>query len=149
MVLDNLFNNKDLIFIETKGFSMWPFLKEGTKLIIKKVSFLTLKVGDIILYEKDGNKICHRVVRKIVKDAGARLFVRGDNSISSPEEIDEEMFCGKVIGYFNGSKIKNFLGFKSVVFSRTIVLIAPFLSRVNRFAGIFYKKAPKKDKTND
>ncbi|MFH1504505.1 MAG: nucleotidyltransferase family protein [Candidatus Omnitrophota bacterium] len=59
--------DNDLSFFETSGFSMWPFIKQGQKLIIKKILPESLKIGDIILYQEDNQKVCHRLVKKVNK----------------------------------------------------------------------------------
>jgi len=55
----------DLFFFEATGFNMWPFLRSKDKLIVKKTSFKDLKIGDIILYVKSNQLVCHRLVKKI------------------------------------------------------------------------------------
>ena len=54
---------EDIFFFKTEGFSMWPFLKPGGRLIFKKVPPETLRIGDVILYKADNQSICHRLVR--------------------------------------------------------------------------------------
>jgi signal peptidase I len=113
---------------ETSGFSMWPFLKEGSKLIIKNVSVLSLKVGDIILYRANNQQICHRLIKKIKNKGGYLLYIRGDNSLSSPEIINEDAYLGKVIGVLKNGKIVTFRGIRPYLINRVIVLIAPLIS---------------------
>ena len=71
------------------GWSMSPFIKEGSILTIRpgKRAF----IGDVILYKRADSMIAHRVIGKRRLDGRAFLVVKGDNSnyrgdlVSSPE----------------------------------------------------------------
>ncbi|MBU2436492.1 MAG: S24/S26 family peptidase, partial [Candidatus Omnitrophica bacterium] len=73
-------SSHNLFLFKTSGFSMWPFLRGGQKIIIKKVLVRDLKVGDLILYRKDNQTICHRLIKKTREGQGQMLYVRGDNA---------------------------------------------------------------------
>ena len=128
--------SQDLIFIETTGFSMWPFLRASDKLIVKKPHLENLNMGDIMLYTKDNQLICHRLIKKIRHKDGYALYVRGDNS-KSIELVYEHMFEGKVIAVLRNNRIKNitlgyqrFINFIIVIFNPLIrgsLKIAKFL----------------------
>ena len=78
MVVAESMKNKelaDLSFFETTGFSMWPFLKAGEKLLIKKTPTENLKVGDIIIYRGDNQLVCHRLIKKIKQRERYLLYV--------------------------------------------------------------------------
>lgn len=122
----------DIIFIEAKGFSMWPFIREGEKLIVaRNVSIQDLKVGEIILYRAEDKLVCHRLVKKIKNNGGYLIYSRGDNSLSSPELVTKERFLGKVAGILrkNGRTI-NISGRQQRFFNRVIVIIAPFVAGI-------------------
>ncbi|MFH1191351.1 MAG: S24/S26 family peptidase, partial [Candidatus Omnitrophota bacterium] len=55
---------EDLLFFETSGFSMWPFIRPGERLVIKKSPAQDLRAGDIILYRANNQLACHRLVKK-------------------------------------------------------------------------------------
>ncbi|MCM8774079.1 MAG: signal peptidase I [Candidatus Omnitrophica bacterium] len=126
------FYKDDLFFFEVRGFSMWPFIKEGKKLIIKKILPQELKIGDIVLYKRDDNLVCHRLVRKSNKCNKYIFYLRGDNSYSQPELISEEMVLGKAIGVIEHNRIYSLLGNRQIIFSRIIVIISPYISRIIR-----------------
>lgn len=119
----------DIIFIEAKGFSMWPFLREGERLVIKKAAIEDLRIGDIILYRKDEQLVCHRLVKK--EKNGYLLYARGDNSSSAPELVTQEMFQGKVAGVLrkNGRTI-DICGRQQRFLNRVIVIIAPLVAGI-------------------
>jgi signal peptidase I len=119
--------SQDLILIDTGGFSMWPFLRPGQKLIIKKVSLRDLRIGDIILYKVDNQLICHRLLKITTGERENLLYVCGDNSATLPELVTEEMFLGKAIGALRNGKMVNLTGRKQQFINRFIVEIAPLV----------------------
>lgn len=123
---------EDLLFFETSGFSMWPFLRGGEKLIIKKIPADDLKIGDIILYRTNNQLVCHRLVKKI-KDRYRYLFyVRGDNSNSPAELVRQEMFQGKVVGVVKNGKVISLTNWRTRIVSRLIIIIAPLINAAVR-----------------
>lgn len=127
-------NQKPLnfIFIETEGFSMWPFLKPGERLVVKRISSEGLKIGDIILYQSNTQIVCHRLVKKVRNKEGYLLYARGDNNWRAGEWIDDKFLIGKVVYVLRKRRIIN-LGGKSVNFiNRAIVLFGPLLGIASR-----------------
>lgn len=85
--------------------SMYPELKKGQLIIVKKVDIDTLKVNDIISFYDtiDGENviITHRIVN--ISDNGVKLFTtRGDNNL-----VDDDLILTDVdiIGKYTGIKI--------------------------------------------
>jgi len=131
MVVAETMKNKelaDLSFFETTGFSMWPFLKAGEKLLIRKTPTENLKVGDVIIYRADDQLVCHRLIKKIKQRERYLLYIRGDSSVSWPEPITEEMFLGKAISIIKNGKIVALNQMKGQLINRLIVLVAPSVS---------------------
>lgn len=121
----------NLSFFETTGFSMWPFFKQGRKLIIKKTTVEDLRIGDIILYRSGNQLVCHRLIKKVKLNNEWLLYARGDNSISLPECVNGQMLLGKAIGIMRGAGKTIFLDTRKQQFlNRFIVIIAPFIIRV-------------------
>lgn len=117
-----------LSFFGTTGFSMWPFLKAGEKLIIKKTGIENLRIGDIILYRANSQLVCHRLIKKTGVRGKYSLWVRGDTSTSLPEPVTEQMFLGKAIGIMRNDKMIGLVGLRQQFINRIIVIIAPLLS---------------------
>jgi signal peptidase I len=135
--------NKDagLFYFDTSGYSMWPFLKQGSRVIAKKASLADLAIGDIVLYKSTGNGlICHRVVRKLKNNNERVIYVRGDNSSSLPEIISESRLLGKVEGIVkNNKKVIILNSIKWRIINRLIVMISPLVVMVNKIAKPIYK----------
>jgi signal peptidase I, archaeal type len=76
--------------------SMEPYLQINSLVIVKKVNFKNIKVGDVISFNTDNIKtsICHRVI-KITNEG---LVTKGDNSkVADLTIITEKEFNGKVV----------------------------------------------------
>ena len=122
----------NLSFFETTGFSMWPFLRGGEKLIIKRTPIGNLKVGGIIIYRANNQLVCHRLIRKAKERERYMLYARADGSLSSPEPVTEEMFLGQAVSIIRNGKIISLNGTKRQLINRVIVLVAPLVSRGTR-----------------
>lgn len=118
-------NSEDLLFFETSGFSMWPFMRPKEKLVIKKSPVDDLRPGDIILYRVNNQLACHRLVKKN-RDF---LYARGDNSLSAPEVITREMFIGKVVGIIKNNRMISLTSWRNRLLNGFIVLVAPLITR--------------------
>jgi len=64
------------------GTSMYPTLEEGDMVVVQKVPFSSIKVGDIIVYDPPcsatGNSVIHRVVS--IEQGGGGFITKGDNN---------------------------------------------------------------------
>lgn len=91
---------------EAAGFSMYPFIKSGDRIVVRKLSAEDLKIGDIILYKSNrgSQSICHRLVRKEKSEKGMMLFVRGDTAIAS-EAVSEDCLIGQVVDIIRNGKV--------------------------------------------
>jgi signal peptidase len=98
---------EDILFCEVTGFSMWPTLKQGDNLLIKRISAESLKSGDIVAYMTDNKVVCHRLVKKIRRQEDLFLHIRGDCSVSWGELIKKEEFVGKAVAIVKGAGIKD------------------------------------------
>lgn len=117
-------------FFETNGWSMWPFLKPGTKLLVNRVPIDKLRVGDIILYRQDKQTVCHRLVKKVKAAKECLLYVRGDNALSLPECITEKMLTGKAVGIIRNNRIISLTGMRRRFLHWIIVPAAPLVKRI-------------------
>ena len=119
--------DNDLFLFDITGFSMWPFLKTGEKVVIKKVLAGDLSVGDIILYHYNNQMICHRLARKVARGHGYLLYTCGDAGSNLGKPITEEALVGKVIGILRKGHIVDFTGRWRHFVNWFIVEFAPFL----------------------
>jgi signal peptidase I len=73
-----------------EGFSMYPFLRPGDRLVIRKDAFQTFKVGSIILFrngrpDHSRQLVAHRVIRIM---PNGRILTKGDNLLRPDPELE-------------------------------------------------------------
>lgn len=88
-------------FYYVEGNSMHPTLENGDLIIIYKVDFESLKVGDIIVFNSPvyNVRIVHRIMD--IKFIGGEkvLITKGDNNrVPDPGYVREEDYIGKYVG---------------------------------------------------
>ncbi|WFO76330.1 signal peptidase I [Desulfurococcaceae archaeon MEX13E-LK6-19] len=70
----------DVPIAVVEGKSMFPLLREGDIVFIKKVSPEDIHVGDVIVYEYRGKYIIHRVIKVIHQNGKTYYVTKGDNN---------------------------------------------------------------------
>lgn len=123
----------NLLLFKTTGFSMWPFLKSGEQILVKKVSAENLKIGDIMLYRVNDRMICHRLVRKVSKEGEYLFYTQGDTSLKIDNPVSEKALIGRVEVILKKNHILNLSGGWRGFASWFIVKFAPFLRALIRF----------------
>lgn len=122
-------HRRKLFFFKTSGYSMWPFLRPGQKLLVKACSWDSVRIGDVLAYHKSGVVVCHRLVGRNV--AGQELLVRGDSSYGQPERIPARLVIGRVISV-------------NRAWSLVVLIIAPLCARMIYLLNPLYKRLRRK-----
>ena len=65
--------------LDFKGVSMEPTFRDGDKVKVEPVEAENIKVGDIIVFDKD-ILVCHRILGRFKKDGKIYFWEKGDNS---------------------------------------------------------------------
>lgn len=95
--------SSELVLTKVYGNSMFPTIKNGERVLVKKVLNKDLRRGDIILIKKDLLKICHRIVNM---DREKGVFgLKGDFNLKKDEEVKAEVVLGKVVALVSGDKM--------------------------------------------
>ncbi len=84
---------------EASSNSMWPVIAKGDRLVVKRIPFKKLKVGDVIAFslENLSEIIVHRVAG-VDRKKEKRLLTKGDASLDQdPWGITEKNYLGKVV----------------------------------------------------
>ncbi len=77
--------------------SMEPVLNEKCYLLVARIAFNELKVGDIILFDTNGLLMVHRIIS--ISSSGSYMATKGDaNTVSDPGYVTEQNYVGAVIG---------------------------------------------------
>ena len=89
--------NVPLAIVE--GYSMWPTYDDGDILLVIGATPSDLKVGDVIIYRKDGTLVVHRIVDKSFRDGKWFFQTQGDNN-PGPDDclVSEDQVVGRVAG---------------------------------------------------
>lgn len=127
-------------FFLVKGFSMWPFLKDGQQILVKKIALSEFHRGDLMLYRVADKLICHRLLCKEQKDGNWLFYCRGDASLGGGDQVCEEMVAGKVMAVISGAKAVNLETRRQRLLAIGILLLlAPVIACLNEI----YRKLKK------
>ncbi len=91
---------------------MFPFIRSGDSILVKRVPLETIKPNDTILFEsEDKMKICHKVITVLERD-GVLWFSTAGYKDSSQSEgpINKDNILGKVIALKRKDKIIDLTG---------------------------------------
>jgi signal peptidase I len=138
--MSDLSSESGISFFRASGQSMWPFVRDGQRLIVRAVPFPELRVGDIIVYKADAGIVCHRVVAKRGSGQQSYCFVRGDCTQGAPERVEASMIIGRVCGIVHGTKSVQWHGFTSDIANRAILFIVPVIAFISAFLNRFKKR---------
>ncbi len=85
--------------LKVTGQSMYPFIKSGEIVTLKKVPCSTLKCWDIIMYmDFSGSLILHRIVNiETLQNDDISFVTRGDALIQKDKPVSENQILGKAI----------------------------------------------------
>lgn len=109
------------IYAKAAGPSMFPVIRPGDRVLVEPKSFSELKIGDIVLYERDSAYIIHRLMKKIGQSA---IITRGDNQSWNDQPIPAESVLGRVIRIEGRGRRMVLTGRLSRMFARFIVWFA-------------------------
>jgi len=94
-ISEDLLNNGIDVRINSRGLSMFPFIWTGDKITISPEK--NLNIGDIIVFKRDDQTVCHRLV-KVFEKAGIRYYqTRGDSHFNLDDPMTADQILGKVV----------------------------------------------------
>jgi ribosomal protein S18 acetylase RimI-like enzyme len=115
-LMEDISGKAEILRLQAKGGSMYPYIKSGDWVEASLVNPKTvLKIGDVILFEKDGYYYAHRIVAK----RGETYIAKGDLSHNLDEPVLRKDITAKVTAVYRKD--------------RRIDLIHP----LNRFIALF------------
>lgn len=94
MTIERIIKSRINLRIPVRGFSMFPVLSTGDSVIVSSVD--NLKKGDIILFRKDENIVCHRVMKIISREGKVFYVTRGDSLFYDDAPVSVDDIIGKV-----------------------------------------------------
>ena len=81
--------------LNTRGFSMFPLITTGDRITIKPER--NLDKGDIIVFKRNDELVCHRLRKIFIKDRVAFFQTMGDNQFKPDEPVTSPEILGKVV----------------------------------------------------
>jgi signal peptidase I len=88
------------IRLRLQGDSMWPTIPAGSLVEVVRTSADDLKVGDIVVWQRRGVLIAHRIVEKAQRGSDTFLVTKGDNSAASDRLLSQNAILGRVVAIY-------------------------------------------------
>lgn len=130
-LFENLLDEGYYIQILLGGYSMYPFLKNGDTVIVKKNNIDSLKVGDIIIFKSYNKLIAHRLIAFKRKNKKFLIYSKGDNLVWFDKPIIEDKYIGKIITIIKRNKLVSMEKPIFIILNKIIVFFSvisiPFL----------------------
>ncbi len=95
--LSDLLLATDLFSFRVAGWSMFPTLRKGDLLMIEPASLSQLRVGDLILFHREGQLICHRLVGLETGGPAPQLVTKGDAATEGDAPLEPGQILGRVV----------------------------------------------------
>jgi hypothetical protein len=80
-----------------RGWSMYPFIRDGAVVTVDPVQPHCLRVGDVVLYRSEDSLVVHRIVTKRTVDERVDLWIRGDVFSGPGEKLSSTSLLGRVV----------------------------------------------------
>jgi len=111
---------------------MFPWLRSGDQVFVRRWNFELLRPGDVILFERNEEFFVHRVIR-VQRTAGGdnKVITKGDASNSADAAIAEEEFVGRATRIHRGKRHIDIESLGQVITARV-------LARLSKFSPVFY-----------
>jgi signal peptidase I len=93
----DLLLSADLFSFRVASWSMFPTLRKGDQLTIEAATPSQLRIGDLILFHRQGQLICHRLVALDETRPVPRLITKGDAVTKPDEPLGPDRVLGKVV----------------------------------------------------
>jgi len=81
--------------ISTRGPSMFPLIRTGDKITVNPEK--NLNIGDIIVFKRDEQMVCHRLVKVFERDGIRYYQTRGDSHFNLDDPMTADQILGKVV----------------------------------------------------
>ena len=85
------------IWVPIVGESMAPFLPHGSRILATRITAAAVRPGDLILHERAGRMVCHRVLRRRLRHGRVALLTRGDAWVGRGQWLAGGRVIGRVV----------------------------------------------------
>lgn len=98
-----LLDSGQTVLITAKGGSMFPFIKDGDRVIVCRTG--KLEEGDIVLGQTGGQRyVLHRIIGTTAMNCRKVYVLMGDANLKKTEECEENDIAGKVVGIMRNGR---------------------------------------------
>jgi len=85
------------VMLRTAGLSMGHAIRGGEAVVIRAVPERDIRFGDILVFERGDQLVCHRVVGTRARGAGREFVTKGDPVLGLDEPIPYAAILGRVV----------------------------------------------------
>jgi signal peptidase I len=111
------------------GTSMFPWVRSGDFVFVRRSDFATASVGEVILFEREQRLFVHRVLRHVTdKSAGqdrSLLIAKGDALDGKDAPVSEEEFLGRVTRVHRGQRHIDLETLGRSILGRFLAFVSP------------------------
>lgn len=132
--------------VRAGGNSMYPHIKKGSLLTIKKVDMSLLKKGDVVVFSGDNKFVAHRILKVASSQQVLLITTKGDSCKRKDAVFGVEKYIGKVIFVENNGKITDMESPFRKSANAFLAFISPYTPVVYNIIR-FFKHLFRKNKT--
>jgi signal peptidase I len=122
-------------YLHVSGGSMTPWIRSGDFVFIRGVDFAKVASGDVIVFQRNGLLVVHRVIRRLKSTPSEKtlslLITKGDASDGMDAPVSVEEYLGRATRIHRG---RRHIDLESL----TRKLSGCFLARVSRWSRFAY-----------
>jgi signal peptidase I len=111
------------------GQSMFPWIRSGDFVFVRRCPFEAASVGQVILYERERRLFVHRVIRRLANNStgpsGLLLVTKGDALDGKDAPVNESEFLGRIIRIHRGRRHVDMEFLGRVLFGKILALFSP------------------------
>jgi len=111
------------------GASMFPWIRSGDYVFVRRSAIESATVGEVILYERDRRLFVHRVLRRVADKSagpsGSFLITKGDALDGRDAPVSEPEFLGRVTRVHRRQRHIDLEFLGRILFARILAFISP------------------------
>jgi hypothetical protein len=85
------------VLLQTSGLSMGHAIRGGESVVVRAVSERDIGFGDVLVFDRAGRLVCHRVVRVKTGPSGREFVTKGDPVLGFDAPVPYAAVLGRVI----------------------------------------------------
>lgn len=111
------------------GASMFPWIRSGDYVFVRRIPIEAASAGHVILYERDRRLFVHRVIRRVVSEStllpSTLLITKGDALDAADTPVTAAEFLGRITRIHRGHRHLDLEFFGRILFGKFLALLSP------------------------